>query len=118
MAETALAAPADTALASLRAIARQDAAETRRQEVYAAMLAFAAACLEGGLTQTAADTLAFLAQAPGLSARLRDEALEILDELASRICPRVILDARAFAEGMDLLTVLAYLLDLNGLETT
>ncbi len=118
MAEFALAAPADTALASLCAIARQDAAETRRQDVYAAMFAFAVACLERGLTQTAADTLAFLAQAPGLSARLRDAALEILDELASRICPRVILDARAFAEGMDLRTMLEYLPDLSELEKT
>lgn len=118
MAEFALAAPADTALASLRAIARQDAAETRRQDVYAAMFAFAVACLERGLTQTAADTLAFLAQAPGLSARLRDEALETFADLESRICPRVILDARAFAEGMALRTMLEYLLDLSGLETT
>ncbi len=82
------------------------------------MLAFALACLERDLTQTAADTLAYLLQDSGVSATVRAEAAETFAELESRICPRVILDARSFADGMDLATMLAYLLDVIGSETT
>jgi len=82
------------------------------------MLSFAAVCLERDLTQTAADTLSFLLQFPGVSATIRDEAAEFFDELESRICPRVILDARVFADGMDLTTMLEYLLDHIKREAT
>ena len=88
------------------------------EDLYPAMLSFAAACLERDLTQTAADTLAFLLQYPGVSATFRDEAAELFDELESRICPRVILDARVFADGMDLTTMLEYLLDHINREAT
>ena len=84
----------------------------------AALIAFAAACLERDMTQTAADTLAFLLQDPGVSKTIRDEAAEIFDDLESRICPRVILDARSFADGMDVVTMLEYLLDLIKPHTT
>jgi len=114
MAELMRVAPANDALESLRA----GDASGRRDDVYAAMIVFAAACLERDMQQTAADTLAFLAQDAGISAAQREEAAEIFDELESRICPRVILDARALADGMDLLTMLEYLLDLIELETT
>ncbi len=117
MAELMRAAAAKDALESLRAgkiYGRHD----DHGEVYAAMFAFATACLERDMTQTAADTLAFLLQDPFVSVTVREEAAEIFDELESRICPRVILDARAFADGMDLPTMLEYLLDLIKLETT
>lgn len=118
MAETRLAAPANNAVEALREFALNDSPRTNRHEVYAAMSVFAVACLERGLTQTAADTLAYLLQDPGVIATVRREAVEIFDELESRICPRVILDARAFAEGMDLLSMLEYLLDVIEPETT
>ena len=102
----------------LRALTQSGRAQTYRREVYAAMIEFATACLKRDMTQTAADTLAFLLQEPGVSASIRDEADEILDDLERRACPRVILDARSFAEGMDLLTMLEYLLDLVAPETT
>lgn len=114
MAEMAPVAQSDDALVALGAIDRTDGDSA----VYAAMLAFAAACLERDMTQTAADTLAYLLQDAGASATVRDEAAEIFAELESRICPRVILDARSFADGMDFATMLAYLLDVIQSETT
>lgn len=117
MAELMRVAPANDALESLRAGDASGRSDDHG-EVYAAMIVFAAACLERDMQQTAADTLAFLAQDAGISAAQREEAAEIFDELESRICPRVILDARALADGMDLLTMLEYLLDLIELETT
>lgn len=112
------AAPANDAVVVLRALTQSGRAHTNRREVYAAMIEFAAACLKRNMTQTAADTLAFLLQEPGVSAAVRDEAAEILDDLERRACPRVTLDARTFAEGMDLLTMLEYLLDVVAPETT
>lgn len=118
MAETGLAASAIDAVAWLRGIALRDDAHASRRELYSAMFAFAAACLERDMTQTAADTLAFLLQDPGVSEAVRGEAAEIVDDLESRICPRVILDARSFADGMDLRTMLEYLLDVIKPEQT
>ena len=37
---------------------------------------------------------------------------ELFADLESRICPRVILDARKFAADMDLASMLEYLLDV------
>jgi len=118
MAEMMQVVPANDALELLLDIARDDDAQGRRHDIYAAMFAFAAACLKRDMTQTAADTLAFLLQDPEVSLTVRAQAAEIFDELESRICPRVILDARGFADGMDLPTMLEYLLDLIALETT
>lgn len=118
MAETGLAAPAIDAVARLRRIALRDYAHISRRELYSAMIVFAATCLERDMTQTAADTLAFLLQDPGVSETVRDEAAEIFDDLESRICPRVILDARSFADGIDLLAMLEYLLDVIKPEQT
>ena len=118
MAELAPVARAGDALEALRAIALTDAPRTRRQDVYAAMAVFAAACLEREMTQTAADTLAFLLQAPGVSASIRGEAAALFDDMDSRVCPRVILDARDFATGMDFLTMLEYLLDVIQPDST
>lgn len=112
MAETGLATPASGIHDLLRASALTHQASLGRQDVAAAMLAFAVACLEGEMTQTAADTLAYLLQDDRVSATVRDEAADIFAELESRICPRVILDARSFADGMDLATMLEYLLEL------
>lgn len=117
MAEMQLAASSDGAPDLLRVIALGDA-NARHQAVYRAMLAFAGVCLESAITQIAADTLAFLLQAHGVCESVRDEAAEVFDELERRICPRVILDARSFAEGMDLPAMLEYLLDVIESETT
>lgn len=118
MTELTLVASGNDALDLLRGIVSKDDSRARGKDIDAALIAFAAACLERDMAQTAADTLAFLLQYPGVSASVRDEAVEIFDELESRICPRVILDARSFADGMDLSTMLEYLLDLIGAKTT
>ena len=118
MAETRLAAKSYlTPWPSLQFVSEGEQAP-QGQNLYPAMLAFAVACLEREMTQTAADTLAFLLGDPDVSATVRDEAADILDELESRICPRIILDARVFADGMDLRTMLEYLLDHINTETT
>ncbi len=106
------------ALDVLRSIAAQDDSSVGQQEVYAAMLAFAGACLERDMTQTTADTLAYLLQDPVVNTRIRDDAAEAFAELSSRICPRVILDAQAFADGMNLKSMLAYLLEVVSPDST
>ena len=76
------------------------------------MTALAEDCLEIGQTQTAADILAYvLCQIDADSVTL-ERANELFTELESRVCPRLILDAREFAAGMDLRTMLEYLLDV------
>ena len=82
------------------------------------MMLFAATCIDHDMTQTAADILAFLLQDDYAGDTIRDKAAARFDELEQRICPRVILDARSFAEGMDLPTMLEYLLDLLTPEST
>ncbi len=76
------------------------------------MALMALACVERGWTQPASDILAFLLRQPDVCARIREIAEEAFCDLESRICPRVIHDARAFAADMDLQTVVEYLLDV------
>lgn len=83
-----------------------------KQQLYHAMNALAARCIDQGHTQAAADILAFLLNQSDLNADLQDSAYDSFAELESRVCPRIILDAREFAADMDLQTMLEYLLDL------
>ncbi len=85
--------------------------EETRQRLYEAMTLLAAACIEQGLTQTAADILAFLLRQPDLSVTARAAAEDIFADLESRICPRVIYDAKEFATDMDLSAMIEYALD-------
>ena len=84
----------------------------QKRTLYSGMLSLAEDCAALGQTQTAADILAFLLLQPEMSADDMETARELFAELESRVCPRVILDAREFAFGMDLRTMLEYLLDL------
>lgn len=118
MAEMAQVASGGSGLDLLRGIASTDTGSASREDIYPAMLAFAAACQKHDMIQTVADTLAFLLQYPDVGTSVRDEAAEIFNELESRICPRVILDARVFADGMDLTTMLEYLLEHFKPDTT
>lgn len=79
--------------------------------LYELMTALAAACETGGQTQLAADILAFLLLQPAASAASRIRAEDMFAELESRICPRVILDARELAADMDMQSMVEYLLD-------
>lgn len=82
------------------------------QSVYKAMACFAETCIARGMTQSAADILAFLRLQPDLNADLLDCAEEMFADLESRVCPRVILDAREFAAELDRRTMIEYLLDV------
>ena len=82
------------------------------RELHRAMITLAERCIELGQTQTGADILAFLLLQIDVNADASNRADELFAELESRVCPRVILDARDFAAGLDLTTMLEYLLDL------
>ena len=93
---------------------KSDSAPTpeRTRELYRAMIALAERCIELGHTQTGADILAFLLLQNHLDPDAEDQAEELFAELESRVCPRIMLDAREFAAGMDLSTMLEYLLNV------
>ena len=76
----------------------------------------AEACCQRGLTQTAADILAFLMIQADASESVKCSAEAMFLELESRICPRVIHDAKEFAAGMDLQTMIEYLLEILASE--
>lgn len=83
-----------------------------RHKLYDAMTQMAGACVERGLTQAAADILAFLLLQSELDAPSRNHAEIMFADLEGRICPRVIYDARELATGMDLLTMIEYALEM------
>lgn len=85
--------------------------ETRN--LHRAMIGLSENCIELGQTQTAADTLAFLLLRNDIDPDLFVRADGLFADLESRICPRVILDAREFATDMDLVSMLEYLLDVT-----
>ena len=85
--------------------------EETRQRLYKALTLLAAACIEQGLTEAAADFLAFVLFQPDVSVTVRGAAEDIIADLEGRICPRVIHDARELAAGMDLTTMIEFALD-------
>jgi len=82
------------------------------RQFHRAMIALSENCIALGQTQTAADTLAYLLLRNDIDPELLIRADELFADLESRICPRVILDARDFAAGMDLGSMLEYLLEV------
>ena len=63
------------------------------------------------LADAAVETLALLLRQDNLPADLQESAEELVADIASRICPRVILDAKNFAAEMDLQSMTEYLLE-------
>lgn len=100
-----------TAFSALNVARDIDPTPALRQRLYAALTLLAASCIEQGLTETAADILAFVLCRSDVNAALRDSAEDIFADLEGRICPRVIADARGLAAGMDLRTMIEYALD-------
>lgn len=90
-----------------------DIAEETSARRFHWMLAMAQRHWEAGTSQMAADTLAFLLLQADLPTTLRDKAEALFAELESRICPRVILDARQFAIDMDAQSMIEYLFDYD-----
>lgn len=93
-------------LASIRAAYQIDA----RGELWYAMTQLAVIYIGRDWTQTAADVLAFVLLQDDLSDDVQEQAFERFDDLERCICPRVILDAKAFAEEVDLPEMIEYLL--------
>lgn len=86
--------------------------EQTRKLHHAMLAALAETCIDWGQTQTAADILAFLLRQDPIDPGAFETAADRFAELESAICPRVIHDARDFAAGMDLRTMLEYLLEV------
>jgi len=63
----------------------------------AALTGLAAHSIARGETQEGADVLAWVLRQPALSDETREIAQDLWDELAARMCPRVLLDAADFA---------------------
>ncbi|MAU10436.1 MAG: hypothetical protein CL607_11485 [Anaerolineaceae bacterium] len=61
-----------------------------------------------GLTQEGADVLAFVLRQPELAADTHQQATDVYDDLASYICPRVLLDAQEFASKAHLTDIVDY----------
>lgn len=76
------------------------------------MTALAEYCINLGHTQTGADILAFVLRQSDADPLTLERAEEGFAELESRVCPRIILDAREFAADMDLPGMIHYLLDI------
>ena len=83
-----------------------------KDELWYAMLRLAEIHIHHGDTQKASDILAFiLLQEHNISSDIYEEAFELFDDLERRICPRVIWDARAFANDMDIQGMVEYILE-------
>ncbi len=82
-------------------------------ELYYAMTQLADYYRQQDDTQTASDILAFILLQSDLPKDIREQAFELFDDLERRICPRVIWDAKAFAEDMDIQGMVEYVLDID-----
>ena len=83
-----------------------------RRTLYRALTALAERCISSDDTQTAAEILAFLLGQIDMDADALFRAEDLFADLEGKICPRVIVDARAFAADMDLATMVEYLRDV------
>lgn len=82
-------------------------------ELYDAMTRLATFYIEQGETQLASDILAFVLLQTDLPNDIYEQAYELFDDLERRICPRVIWDAKAFAQDMDMQGMVEYVLDVD-----
>lgn len=64
--------------------------------------------IDQGLTQEGADILAFVLCQPELAVDTHRRASDAYDDLASTICPRVLLDAQTFASKAHLTDIVDY----------
>ncbi len=77
-------------------------------EVMDALVGLASCYMADGYTQEAADVLAFVLIQPETAVDTCETAQLLFEDLESRICPRVILDAQSLAVSMTLDDVLEY----------
>ena len=86
-------------------------------ELWYAMTQLSAYYITCGWTQTASDILAFVLLQENVPQDTHDQAYDLFDDLERSICPRVIWDARQFAQDMDLIDMIDYLLDSDNAST-
>lgn len=79
-------------------------------EIYDALVGLSACYMADGLTQEAADILAFVLLQADIAQDIHDTAEELFEDLESWICPRVIYDAKVFAREVDLEDIIWYVL--------
>lgn len=79
-----------------------------RAEILDLLCNLAEAYITRGWTQEGADLLCFLAQQPDADVDTAERTTEALAELATWVCPRVLLDAEDFAELATLDDIIEY----------
>jgi len=82
-------------------------------ELYSAMTDLADLYRQAGDTQFASDILAFVLLQDDVPTDIYEQAFESFDDMERRICPRVIWDAKAFAQDMDMQGMVEYILDID-----
>lgn len=82
-------------------------------ELYYAMTQLAEQHINQGDSQLACDILAFVLLQPDIPTDVHEHAWDMFDALERSICPRVIWDAKAFAQDMDLQGMVEYVLDIE-----
>jgi hypothetical protein len=83
-------------------------ARHNRPALYDALYRWALWHAQQGFTQEAADVLAFLLRCDDIPQDCLAAAADLFEELETRICPRVILDAKDFASKATLDDILEY----------
>lgn len=96
-----------------RAALRAAVAINAAGEALDAIVGIAGSYLNRGMTQEAANLLAFVVNHPDVLHDTFDRAEELFLDLEERLCPRVILDARTFAVGKSINTVAHYIFAMN-----
>jgi len=84
-----------------------------RGDLYDAMTRLAELNIGQGETQMGTDLLAFVLRQSDVPTDIHERAFDLFDDLERRICPRVIWDAKAFAEDMDMQGMVEYILDVE-----
>lgn len=81
-------------------------------EFWYAMIQLADLYIKQEETQIASDILAFVLLQDGIATDIYEQADALFDELERRICPRVIWDAKSFANDMDIEGMVEHILDI------
>jgi hypothetical protein len=81
-----------------------------RDELLDAFVQMAGIYIERGLTQEGADILAFVMLCTDIPEDIAEAAEDLWEDLATWICPRVLLDAEDFAKKAFLDNVVSYVL--------
>ncbi|MEM9952134.1 MAG: hypothetical protein AAFV93_06040 [Chloroflexota bacterium] len=81
-----------------------------RDEVLNTLVLIADDYIQQGLTQEGADVLAYVMRCEAIPTDIEDHAIELWEDLARWICPRVLLDAETFGKKAYLEDVVEYVL--------